>query len=126
MRCAPTRSSSGRGAPTGCTTGSCTRAPAGTGGSGALLPEAVQRFLEESGLGSATACAPLAGGVSSDIWRVELADGPVCVKRALPRLRVQQVWEAPVERNAYERDWLLEAAKAVPGAVPRVLAQGSG
>ena len=26
---------------------------------------------------------PLAGGVSSDIWRVELARGPVCVKRAL-------------------------------------------
>ena len=69
---------------------------------------------------------PLAGGVSSDIWRVELASGPVCVKRALPRLRVAQVWEAPVERNAYEYEWFLAAAAAVPQAVPRVLAHGHG
>ncbi|HWA37039.1 MAG TPA: aminoglycoside phosphotransferase family protein [Burkholderiales bacterium] len=86
----------------------------------------MQRFLTESGLGAAVSATPLAGGISSDIWRVELARGPVCVKRALPRLRVVQVWEAPVERNAYEHDWLLEAAKAAPGAVPRVLAQGQG
>ena len=46
--------------------------------------------------------APLAGGVSSDIWRVDLARGPVCIKRALPRLKVAAVWEAPVERNRYE------------------------
>ncbi len=96
------------------------------GRSGALLPEEVQRFLEESGLGAAAAATPLAGGVSSDIWRVELRDGPACVKRALPRLRVQQVWEAPVERNRFEHDWLVEAAKAAPGSVPRVLAQGRG
>lgn len=91
-----------------------------------MLPEEVQAFLSESGLGAATAATPLAGGVSSDIWRVELAGGPACVKRALPRLRVAQVWEAPVERNAYEHDWLVEAAKAAPGAAPRVLAQGRG
>jgi aminoglycoside phosphotransferase (APT) family kinase protein len=91
-----------------------------------LLPEEVQAFLSESGLGAASAATPLAGGVSSDIWRVELAGGPACVKRALPRLRVAQVWEAPVERNAYEHDWLVEAAKAAPGAAPRVLAQGRG
>jgi aminoglycoside phosphotransferase (APT) family kinase protein len=91
-----------------------------------LLPEEVQAFLSESGLGAASAATPLAGGVSSDIWRVELAGGPACVKRALPRLRVAQVWEAPIERNAYEHDWLVEAAKAAPGATPRVLAQGRG
>ena len=44
----------------------------------------------------------LSGGVSSEIWKV----GDVCVKRALPRLRVAQRWEAPVERNRYERLWL--------------------
>lgn len=65
---------------------------------------------------------PLAGGVSSDIWRVELERGPVCVKRALPRLRVEQVWEAPIERNRYERLWLETARRAVPGAAPEVLA----
>ena len=60
----------------------------------------------------------LSGGVSSEIWKV----GSVCVKRALPRLRVAQRWEAPVERNRYERLWLEAAAAAVPGAAPRVLA----
>jgi aminoglycoside phosphotransferase (APT) family kinase protein len=64
----------------------------------------------------------LSGGVSSDIWRVELAGGPVCVKRALPRLRVARVWEAPVARNRYERLWLQTARRAVPGSAPRVLA----
>ncbi len=61
--------------------------------------------------------AALTGGVSSEIWKV----GDVCVKRALPRLRVAQRWEAPVERNRYERMWLEAAAAAVPGAAPRVL-----
>src|SRR5947207_11918101 len=42
---------------------------------------------------------PLGGGVSSDIWRVDLASGPVCVKFALPRLGLAQVWEAPVRRR---------------------------
>lgn len=66
----------------------------------------------------------LAGGVSSDIWRVDLVRGPVCVKRALPRLRVSQVWEAPVERNRYEYEWFRIAGEAAPGAVPRVLLRG--
>jgi aminoglycoside phosphotransferase (APT) family kinase protein len=60
----------------------------------------------------------LNSGVSSEIWQI----GNVCVKRALPRLRVAQRWEAPVERNRYERLWLEAAAAAVPGAAPRVLA----
>jgi len=63
----------------------------------------------------------LAGGVSSDIWRVELKSGPVCVKRALPRLRVPQLWEAPVARNGYEYEWFRVAHQAAPGAVPKVL-----
>jgi aminoglycoside phosphotransferase (APT) family kinase protein len=64
----------------------------------------------------------LGGGVSSDIWRVDLASGPVCVKRALPRLRVAQLWEAPVKRNHYERLWLETASRIVPGCAPSVLA----
>ena len=72
--------------------------------------------------GVVPACEPLAGGVSSDIWRVDLAGGPIVVKRALPRLRVAQLWEAPVERNRYERRWLETANAIVPGAAPRILA----
>jgi len=75
-----------------------------------------------AGRDEAPRASRLSGGVSSDIWRVELARGPVCVKRALPRLRVAERWEAPVERNRYERLWLETAARAVPGSAPRVLA----
>jgi aminoglycoside phosphotransferase (APT) family kinase protein len=82
-------------------------------------------FLRRAGLAApeeSPQAIPLAGGVSSDIWRVELRRGPVCVKRALPRLRVAQLWEAPVERNVYEHRWMETAAQAVPGIAPRVLA----
>ena len=65
----------------------------------------------------------LTGGVSSDIWRVDLARGPVCVKRALPKLRVEQNWFAPVERNAYEAAWMKRAAAVAPEAVPQLLGQ---
>jgi len=65
----------------------------------------------------------LPGGVSSDIWRVDLPDGPVCVKQALPRLKVDAVWEVPVERNRYEWEWMREAARIDPGCVPPLVAQ---
>lgn len=79
-------------------------------------------FLERAGLGKPVRMEALSGGVSSDIWRVELPDRLVCVKRALPRLRVAQVWEAPIERNRYERQWLQVAREAAPSCVPAVLA----
>ena len=91
----------------------------------ASLPEEVIAFLQRHGLaapGESPACEALAGGVSSDIWRVDTRSGPLVVKRALARLRVAQVWEAPVERNRYERKWLQAANAIVPGAAPRVLA----
>lgn len=90
-----------------------------------ILPEPVLAFLRDAGLaghGESPRAEALAGGVSSDIWKVELASGPVCVKRALARLRVAQVWEAPVERNLYERRWLETASRIVPGLAPRILA----
>ncbi len=69
------------------------------------------------------AFTPLTGGVSSDIWRVDLRSGPVCIKRALSRLKVAADWRAPVERNRYEAAWLRLAAEAVPGAVPELAGQ---
>jgi aminoglycoside phosphotransferase (APT) family kinase protein len=95
----------------------------------ASLPEPVLQFLREAhlaGPGESPAGVALAGGVSSDIWRVDLASGPLCVKGALPRLRVSQVWEAPVERNRYEYEWLKVAGNAAPGAAPRVYAERAG
>jgi len=82
-------------------------------------------FVRRSGLardGEQPRFEALSGGVSSDIWRVDLASGPVCVKRALPRLRVAELWEAPIERNRYERRWMEIAARASPGAAPAILA----
>jgi 5-methylthioribose kinase len=65
----------------------------------------------------------LTGGVSSDIWRIDLPAGPVCVKRALDRLNVAAEWHAPVGRNLFEARWMLRADAAVPGAAPRLLGQ---
>jgi aminoglycoside phosphotransferase (APT) family kinase protein len=67
--------------------------------------------------------APLTGGVSSDIVRVDLARGPVCIKRALPRLKVQAEWRAPVERSRFEFEWMKAAGAVVPDAVPRILGE---
>jgi len=66
---------------------------------------------------------PLTGGVSSDIWRIDLPAGPICVKRALAKLRVAADWRAPVGRNRYEARWMQRAAAAAPGSVPRLLGQ---
>jgi aminoglycoside phosphotransferase (APT) family kinase protein len=87
---------------------------------------AIIASLERLGLvarGEAPPMTPLAGGVSSDIWRVDLASGPVCVKRALGRLKVAQVWEAPIERNRYEFAYMKRVEAILPGAVPRLVAE---
>lgn len=64
----------------------------------------------------------LAGGVSSDIWRIDLPSGPICIKRALAKLRVAVDWYAPVERNAYEVAWMETAGAMAPGSAPPIIA----
>ncbi len=56
----------------------------------------------------------LTGGVSSDIWRLDLPAGAVCVKRALARLRVAADWQAPIERNRYEARWMQARQRRPP------------
>src|SRR5262245_17959285 len=68
---------------------------------------------------------PLAGGVSSLIVRADTARGPICMKRALPKLKVAAEWLAPVERNAAEVAWMKIAALVAPNAVPRILGEDS-
>ncbi|MFJ8487688.1 phosphotransferase family protein [Streptomyces sp. NPDC094038] len=65
---------------------------------------------------------PLAGGVSSDLWRVDLPGRSLCVKRALARLKVAADWQAPVSRNAYEWAWMRFASRHRPDSVPELLA----
>ncbi|WP_030680894.1 phosphotransferase family protein [Streptomyces cellulosae] len=69
---------------------------------------------------------PLVGGVSSDLWRVDLPGRSLCVKRALARLKVAADWHAPVSRNAYEWAWMRFASRHRPGTVPELLAHDPG
>jgi aminoglycoside phosphotransferase (APT) family kinase protein len=82
-------------------------------------------FLVDAGLierGDATRWTPLAGGVSSDIWRVDVGGKSWCVKRALAQLRVAAEWKAPVERNAFEWDYMQVANAIAPCHVPQPIA----
>ncbi|MEE9317526.1 MAG: aminoglycoside phosphotransferase family protein [Rhodospirillales bacterium] len=83
-------------------------------------------WLQNAGLAAADETPvfkELTGGVASDIWWAQLHQGPVCVKRALAKLKVAQDWRVPVERNRYEAAWYETAAGIVPGSAPRVLAR---
>lgn len=62
------------------------------------------------------------GGVSSDVWRVDFDGTTICVKRAIPRLRVSAEWLAPVERCRFEWEWLRFARRVLPGFVPEPVA----
>ena len=73
--------------------------------------------------GEAFRAETLAGGVSSDILRIDLPGRSICFKRALVKLKVAADWRAPVERNHAEAEWLRVAADLVPRAVPRLLAE---
>ncbi len=69
------------------------------------------------------AAGRLSGGVSCDVYRVVLGEKTICVKRALPKLRVAAEWCAPAERSASEVAWMKLAAGAVPGCVPEILGE---
>jgi tRNA A-37 threonylcarbamoyl transferase component Bud32 len=90
------------------------------------VPEDIARSLQRMKLvpPDTLLCGePLTGGVSSEIWRIEREGGPICAKRALPKLRVAADWRAPVARNLYEARWMRHANAAAPGAAPAVLGQ---
>ena len=87
--------------------------------------QSVALFLRAQGLAAAheqISFVPLAGGVSSQIWRVDLPGRSLCVKRALPKLKVAADWQAPLSRNAFEWEWLCFAARHEPEHVPKPLA----
>jgi len=93
-------------------------------GSSVTVDPELPAFLVRAGLareGAAQAWSTLGGGVSSDIWRVDLEDRIVCVKRALAKLRVAADWRAPVSRNLYEWRWFETVRAILPEAVPTPL-----
>ena len=86
------------------------------------LQERCHTLMVELGLiepQDALTATALTGGVASDIAHVQAADRDFCVKFALPKLRVQADWYAPVERNLAEYRWLETYASIDPeGAIP--------
>jgi len=89
------------------------------------------RQLVADGLASPRArLAPLAGGVSSDIYLVsdvENASGPTrqrrfVVKRALARLKVKDDWRADIGRNISEQRFIRYVSEFLPDAMPRLIA----
>lgn len=88
------------------------------------LPEGIQSALQGMGFlvpGEPVVAKPLTGGVASEIWKIQLSDRTVCAKQALPQLKVAQLWQVPVERNAFEVAWFQTVAAIVPAAVPKIL-----
>jgi len=81
------------------------------------------RQMKIVGAHTVPSTTPLAGGVSSDIYRVELPEATICVKRALPKLNVAADWRVPPERNRNEVEWMKVAGAIVPGAVPEIVAE---
>ena len=73
--------------------------------------------------GETPAIVPLTGGVSSLIVRADTRRGPVCVKQALPELKVAAHWSAPLSRNRAEVAWIREVGQWHPDAVPAILGE---
>lgn len=63
---------------------------------------------------------PLAGGVSSEIYRVDDGQESFVVKRALPKLSVAADWFADPRRNLSEQNYLRYVEAFLPGSVPRL------
>ena len=66
---------------------------------------------------------PLLGGVSCDVYEVDVGATKICVKRALSKLRVNADWRAPPERSTTEVAWMKLANKIAPGRAPKVLGE---
>jgi len=69
---------------------------------------------------------PLTGGVSSDVFLVEDGGRQFVVKQALPKLKVQDLWQADISRNRTEFEYLNYVGRILPEAVPKVFAAGDG
>ena len=86
--------------------------------------EAVLQSLRKRNIlsGHEVQMTPLAGGVSSEIYLLEDGGRKLVVKQALPRLKVQDEWQADVSRNQVEQRFIRYAQKHVPqNILPLVL-----
>ncbi|MEB8340738.1 phosphotransferase family protein [Streptomyces endophyticus] len=81
-----------------------------------LLDALVRLGLVGDGDGEAVTGRPLTGGVSCEVWRIDLPGGrgAVCVKHPLEQLRVAGEWRVSTERTHWEARWLRLAADVLP------------
>ena len=87
------------------------------------IRERCESLVRELGIADASdvlSVEPLTGGVASDIAKVDLGKRTICVKFALPKLKVAADWQAPVHRNAAEYAWLKVAADLLPRSAVRL------
>ena len=69
---------------------------------------------------------PLRGGVASDVFLIQDGDRQFVAKQALPRMKVQDLWEVDVSRNRTEYEYLSYVGRILPGSVPAVFDLGDG
>ena len=109
---------------TACTIGCAIAATAAARRVSVSLPAECWRSCAVKGWSATTSrrMRPLAGGVSSDIWRVDLPSGPVCVKRALGTLKVARDMARPgrAQRATRRPGWRRPRA-SWPGLRPALL-----
>ena len=92
------------------------------------LLENCRSLLTELGLISSyntLVAYPLTGGVASDIAMVQFDNRKLCVKFALPKLRVKEDWFAPVHRSSAEYEWLQVVSKIAPVSSVKLLGQST-
>ncbi len=85
-----------------------------------LLP-----FLKNIGIAdndSELKLTALSGGVSSDIYRLDIDGKAYCLKQALPKLKVEADWHVDTGRSYYEAEWLRFAHSVDNSCVPEVIA----
>jgi aminoglycoside phosphotransferase (APT) family kinase protein len=86
------------------------------------LADVIRRLgLADRSRADNTRLTPLTGGVSSNIFRLDLDGATYCLKQALPQLKVAKEWHVPVGRVYAEIGWLRAASAIAPGHVPDVL-----
>lgn len=76
--------------------------------------------------GAPVAVAPLSGGVSNDVWKIEGDGFRWVMKKALPKLKVEVDWYSDVERIEREQAAMLALEPMLPpGTVPKIVHRDS-
>ena len=55
------------------------------------------------------------------VWIAEGSAGSVCVKQAIPHVRLDEAWKLPLDRAEYEVAWMRQVGPVVGGRIPALL-----